>query len=141
MKIVLLSSLLTLPLLANELKVDSYSTSLDFAQVTFVEAKQSSDNTWCFNTTVHHQDEGWDHYANAWIIHDKDGNQLAKRVLLHPHDTEQPFTRSLCQVNIPDFTTEVVVSAACNVHGNGGHVVEIDLTQKEGVDFSVKHYK
>lgn len=145
MKIILLSSLVsslvTLPVLATEIKVDSYSTSLDFAQVTFVAAKQSSDSTWCFNTTVRHQDEGWDHYANAWTVNDLAGNQLGKRVLYHPHDTEQPFTRSLCNVNIPDNISKVTISAQCEKHGIGGHVVEIDLTKIKGADFSVKQYK
>lgn len=44
--------------------------------------------------TVSHRDTGWDHYADQWRVFSADGTQLAERILLHPHETEQPFTRS-----------------------------------------------
>ncbi|WP_413698946.1 hypothetical protein ACLKMH_15420 [Psychromonas sp. KJ10-10] len=140
MKALFLFSLLTSSVLADQVKNDTFSTSLDFAQVEFVEAKQSSDKTWCFNTRVRHQDEGWEHYANVWKIHDLNDQQLGERVLLHPHDTEQPFTRSLCQVVIPENISKVVVSAECNLHGDGGQVVVLDLTTSKGLNYTVKHY-
>jgi hypothetical protein len=57
-----------------------------------VRAAQGSDGLWKFDTTVRHNDEGWDHYADAWQVVDSEGNILAERILAHPHDTEQPFT-------------------------------------------------
>jgi len=92
---------------------------------------------WTFNTTVRHNDEGWDHYADAWQVVDSAGNVLAERVLLHPHDTEQPFTRSQSNIEIPPELTTVIVRAKCNVHGFGGQEVVVDLTVDEGEGFEV----
>tara|TARA_R110001583_G_scaffold22377_5_gene83968 strand:+ start:577 stop:999 length:423 start_codon:yes stop_codon:yes gene_type:complete len=138
MKALLLLGLLTSYAVVAEQQSDSFSASLNFAQVQYVEAKQSSNDSWCFNTRVRHQDEGWDHYADVWQVHDINGNLLAERVLLHPHDNEQPFTRSLCGIYIPDNMRQVVVSAQCKQHGVGGHVVVVDLAGGKGSDFSVE---
>jgi hypothetical protein len=110
---------------------------LNFAQVLFVRATQNSDGRWKFDTTVRHNDEGWDHYADAWQVLDLDGNLLAERILTHPHDTEQPFTRSQSNIDIPPEITQVIVRAKCNVHGFGGQVVLVDLTAAAGENFEV----
>ena len=39
------------------------------------------------------------------------------RVLHHPHETEQPFTRSLGGVVIPEIVSQVQIQARCNVDG------------------------
>lgn len=104
-----------------------FSNTLDYAQVVSVKAVQGVNGKWCFHTQVRHNDEGWDHYADAWQVKDKQGNLLAERVLLHPHVHEQPFTRSVCGVSIPDNVSEVVVSARCNVHGFGVKTVAVEL--------------
>lgn len=76
-----------------------------------VAAKQSSNDTWRFDVTITHPDTGWDHYADAWRVLDMDGNQLGIRELAHPHVEEQPFTRSLSGVRIPEGTKKVQVQA------------------------------
>ncbi len=115
----------------------SGNPDLDYALVKFVRATQDSDGLWTFNTTVRHNDEGWDHYADAWQVVDLEGNILAERVLLHPHDTEQPFTRSQSNIEIPPNMTQLFVRAKCNVHGFGGQEVLLDLTAAEGENFEV----
>ena len=72
---------------------------------------------WTFDVTVSHPDTGWDHYADGWSVFAPDGTELGYRELLHPHETEQPFTRSLSGVSIPDGVTEVVIRARCSVDG------------------------
>lgn len=72
---------------------------------------------WRFDVTLSHPDSGWAHYADAWRVLDRDGNELGLRVLHHPHVTEQPFTRSLGGVQIPQGTEQVQVQARCLVHG------------------------
>ena len=69
--------------------------------------------------TVSHADEGWAHYADLWQLEAPDGTALAKRILAHPHENEQPFTRSLSGVNIPDSLAKVLVRAHDSVHGYG----------------------
>lgn len=101
--------------------------SLEYAQVTQVKATQSKDNTWCFSVQVRHNDQGWKHYADGWQVIDTQGNQLGLRVLGHPHDNEQPFTRKLCKIAIPKDIKQVVVRAKCNQHGFGGKTMLVDL--------------
>ena len=110
--------------------------NLDFAQVTYVKAEGKSDGTWTFHATVRHADTGWGHYADLWQIVDPDSDRvLGKRVLLHPHDEEQPFTRSLAGVSLSDELGRVVVQAKCNVHGFGGKEVVVDLNAESGDAF------
>ena len=96
--------LLTSPALAGE------------AQVERVSARQSG-NSWSFDVTVSHADTGWDHYADAWSVSAPDGTNLGTRKLAHPHETEQPFTRSLSGVVVPNGVNEVIIRARDNVHG------------------------
>jgi len=117
-----------------------FSQSLDYAQVEHVNGKQSKDGSWCFSTQVRHNDQGWEHYADGWLIHDLEGNLLAERTLLHPHDNEQPFTRSQCGIKIPKSLTHVVVSAKCNQHGPGGHPVKLNMNKTSGEGFTLTPY-
>jgi hypothetical protein len=110
---------------------------LDYAQVQFVQASQGNDQNWRFDVTVRHNDQGWDHYADLWQVEDMDGNILGERVLAHPHDSEQPFTRSQSGISVPPEVTQVRVRAKCNVHGFGGQDVVVNLTATEGPGFEV----
>jgi len=89
------------------------------AEVVGVEAVQEAGGTWRFSVTVRHADEGWDHYADTWHVLGPDGSVLGERVLLHPHVEEQPFTRSLAGVAIPDALGVVELRAHDSVHGWG----------------------
>jgi len=125
---------------ASKIDIDTYSPSLKFAQVTHVVATQSSSGSWCFNTSVRHNDQGWKHYANGWQVIDFEGNQLGYRRLGHPHDNEQPFTRSQCDIKIPIGISKVIVRAKCNNHGFGGKPIMVDLSDEQGGDYLVKRY-
>lgn len=89
------------------------------AEVLAVEVQAEAAGTWRFSVTVRHADAGWDHYADRWQVLSSDGKLLGERVLLHPHDDEQPFTRSLGGVTIPAGLTGVRVRAHDSVHGWG----------------------
>jgi len=78
---------------------------------------QHSGAGWQFHVTLSHPDTGWDHYADGWRVLDMDGNELGLRVLAHPHEQEQPFTRSLGNVQIPDGTHQVQIQARCLIDG------------------------
>lgn len=123
---------------AEESPLDDFSSSLDFAQVVSVKAVERKNASWCFHTRVRHNDQGWDHYANGWEVTDFDGNQLGERPLAHPHDNEQPFTRSQCGIDIPKGIMQVVVRAKCNQHGFGGKSVVVSLNKSKGDDYTVK---
>jgi len=72
------------------------------ANVVAVDVTRERAGTYRFDVTVRHADEGWKHYADRWDVLAPDGTVLGTRVLLHPHVNEQPFTRSLSGVTIPD---------------------------------------
>jgi len=88
------------------------------------------DGTWRIDVTVEHADEGWNHYADAWKVVAPDGSVLGTRTLLHPHETEQPFTRSLSGVAIPNDVVEVTIRAHDSVHGYGGAELTVGVPRE-----------
>ena len=57
------------------------------------------------------------------------------RLLLHPHENEQPFTRSQAGIVIPSGVSRVRVRAHDLVDGYGGREVWVDLTVASGEGF------
>lgn len=97
------------------------------ADVVGAKASETAPGIWRFDVTVRHGDEGWDHYANRWDVIGPDGKELGVRVLAHPHETEQPFTRSLGGVKIPEGTPFVMIRANDSVHDLGGAEFKVPL--------------
>lgn len=97
------------------------------ADVLKVEVVAASGGAFSFHVTVAHEDSGWDHYADKWQVIGPGGAVLGERVLLHPHVNEQPFTRSLSGVLIPEGINSVTLRAGDNVHDFGGKEIEISL--------------
>ncbi len=91
------------------------------------DADQQSDGKWRFSVTLLHEDEGWDHYANRWDVVGADGTVYGERVLAHPHENEQPFTRSLSGVVIPKDVESVTLRGNDSVHGLGGKELVVEL--------------
>ena len=87
-----------------------------------VKAEQQT-SVWTFHVTLEHGDTGWDHYADGWGIYTLDGTEIGYRVLAHPHENEQPFTRSLSGVTIPTDVTRVLIKPRDSVHGIGADYV------------------
>jgi len=90
----------------------------------------SGDGTWRIDVTVEHADEGGDHYADVWEVLAPDGTVLGTRTLLHPHENEQPFTRSLSGIAIPDDVVEVTIRAHDRVHGYGGPELTVGVPRE-----------
>lgn len=101
------------------------------ADVIAAKATQQKDLTWRFDVTVKHADENWDHYANEWVILSPENKVLAKRTLYHPHINEQPFTRNIQGVKIPENITQVTIVARDSVHGIKGKSIKLDLTNQQ----------
>ena len=97
------------------------------ADVVDVRVQRSADQTYRFDVSVQHADEGWDHYANRWEVVAPDGTVLATRTLLHPHEHEQPFTRSLSGVTIADGITRVMLRAHDSQHAYGGTEISVAI--------------
>lgn len=90
-------------------------------------ARQAADGSWRFDVTISHPDTGWDHYADAWRILDIQGNEVGIRILAHPHVKEQPFTRSLSGVRIPEGTRSIQVQARDKPGGWNSGTTRVDL--------------
>ena len=110
-----------------------------------VRAVQAPDASWTFHVTVQHPDTGWEDYADGWDVVLPDGSVVKPdpdspftRLLLHPHEEEQPFTRSQSGIIIPQSVSEVRVRAHDLVDGYGGRSVVLDLTVPAGPDFTVE---
>ena len=101
----------------------------DDVKIFVVEFHNNEGNQWSVDVTLKHGDTGWDHYADNWRIVDDKGNILGNRVLYHPHVDEQPFTRSLSGVKVPEGTTIVYVEAHDKVHGWTPNRLKIDLNK------------
>ncbi len=99
--------------------------------------RHSGDGNWSVDVTLRHADSGWDHYADAWRVVAGDDTVLGTRTLYHPHETEQPFTRSLGGVAIPAAMTTVYVEAHDKVHGWSPQRVQVDLEKAKGERFEV----
>ena len=56
-----------------------------------------------------------------------DGTLLGQRILLHPHVDEQPFTRDLYGVAVPEGVAEVTVRARHKPKGYDGAVMTVPL--------------
>jgi hypothetical protein len=112
--------------LASFLALIAAPGSADPPVIEAVTAAKTGD-TWRFSVTLSHPDTGWDHYADGWRVLDMDGHVLATRELLHPHVTEQPFTRSQSGVALPEGATQVLIEASCNRDGWSGETVVFTL--------------
>ncbi len=111
------------PLTVLALLFTATTARADPPEVVGVTFDQSGDG-WRFDVTIAHPDTGWNHYADAWQVELADGTVLGSRILAHPHETEQPFTRSLGGVAVPDGVTEVFLRARCLTDGwNAGTTV------------------
>ena len=96
-------------------------------EIVKADAKQERGGVYSFSATLRHADTGWDHYADAWEVLSPDGTVLGKRILYHPHVSEQPFTRGLAHVRVPEGISRVSIRAHDKVHGTGPRTLAVDL--------------
>jgi hypothetical protein len=97
------------------------------ADVVKAEVNRDVDGSYRFSVTVRHDDKGWNHYADRWEVLAPDGSILGTRILHHPHVDEQPFTRSLSGVRVPEGVREVTIRAHDSVHDVGGKTLSLAL--------------
>lgn len=97
------------------------------ADVLIATAQKQSDGSYRISATVRRDDTGWDHYADAFDVSLPDGTVLGTRVLHHPRETEQPFTRSLSGIQVPAGVKTVIVRAHDKVHGYGSKEFRLNL--------------
>jgi len=96
-------------------------TSTQFADVLSVQVT-GSPGAYQFAVELSSPDTGCEQYADWWEVVSADGELLYRRILLHSHVDEQPFTRSGGPVEI-DANTTVYVRAHMNTTGYGGKIL------------------
>ena len=109
--------------------VDSAAPKSGCADVVDAVIEATGDGTYRVSATVRSSDTGDEKYADAWEVRAPDGSVLATRVLAHPHVTEQPFTRSLAGVVVPDGTGRVEIAARDSVEGFCGATMTVALPE------------
>ena len=124
-KPILIAFVVSVPLFFGSLLGSAYAGPAD---VVGVKISKTAPNTYRFDVTVKHGDEGWDHYADRWDVVSPDGTVLGTRILHHPHVEEQPFTRSDV-IKVPDGVTSVTVRAGDKVHGLGGAEMTVAIPE------------
>ncbi|MDC7223242.1 MAG: hypothetical protein PQJ60_05830 [Spirochaetales bacterium] len=91
-----------------------------------------ADGSWTFHVTLLHEDEGWHHYVDRWVvIEPATGTILGERILTHPHVHVQPFTRSLSGLIIPPGVTEVIVRASCTKGTSADRAILLGQSKQE----------
>jgi len=99
-------------------------------EVTIVDVEVSCAKDCMFSVTLQHADEGWEHYADQWDVVTLDGKLIKSRVLIHPHVDEQPFTRSLSGVKIPQGMKAVKIRARDSIHGYARQEYIVELNSE-----------
>ena len=117
----LFSALVVVPLIAMMIPIAVAG------EVRIVDVRVECHSSCSFAVTLEHADEGWDHYANQWDVLTLDDQLLKSRVLYHPHVDEQPFTRSLAGVKIPEGSKQVKIRARDSKHGYAQQMMIVDL--------------
>ena len=106
-------------------------TAVLAGEVTIREVRVECPSSCTFSVTLEHDDQGWGHYANQWDVMTLDGQLLKSRVLYHPHDDEQPFTRSLSGVLVPQDMSQVKIRARDTKHGYSPNEFIVDIPGRE----------
>jgi hypothetical protein len=89
-----------------------------FAHVIAVDAG-GEPGAYRFSVTISSPDSGCDQYADWWEVLSEEGELLYRRVLLHSHVDEQPFTRSGGPVEL-EAHTPAIIRAHMSTSGYGG---------------------
>ncbi len=91
----------------------------DFPNV--IEAVLSSDgDTYSLEVTMSSEYDTPERYADGWRVLDPEGNELGTMELGHDHASEQPFTRSQSDLEIPDGVETVTIEGHDLENGYGG---------------------
>lgn len=101
-----------------------------FPDVLDAELEPTGD-TWRLSATLSSPYDTPDRYADAFRALSPDGDELGVRVLLHDHANEQPFTRSLTDLELPGDVDTIIVEGRDLEHGWGGDTVTLEVPRDD----------
>ena len=98
------------------------------ADVIAAAARQAADGTWSFEVTMRCDDRGATYFCDRFEVLTPTVHVIGVRRLLHDHTDEQPFTRDLQGVNVPDgFPRGVLIRGHHDIRGYKGATLKLDL--------------
>lgn len=109
---------------ATEATADHEGAEQAFPDVVDAELARSGD-AWTLSATISSPYDSPERYADAFRALAPDGTELGVRVLTHDHANEQPFTRSLTGMVIPEGVDEITVEGRDLANGWGGRTVTV----------------
>ena len=101
-----------------------------YPDVMEVQVTSTGEDRYRFDVTLSSPYDTPRRYADAFRVKSTDGRTLGVRELLHDHANEQPFTRSLSNVEIPADIDEVIVEGRDKTYGYGGQVQRVDIPDR-----------
>ncbi len=102
-------------------------TEQRFPDIIDVEITSNQDGSFEIAVTVSSPYDTPERYADAWRVLLPDDQVLAERELLHDHASEQPFTRSLNRVVIPEDVSTVTIQGRDKTYGYGGTPMTVQV--------------
>ena len=96
------------------------------ADVVAVRTTRTAPDVYDFAVTVRSRDTGWQRYADRLEAVGPDGAVIATRMLDHPHDDEQPFTRDISGVQVKG-TAKIVIRVHFKPSGFDGATADVAL--------------
>lgn len=103
------------------------SESQKFPDVVSVTVQARAGNHFDFDVTISSPYDTPQRYADGFRVMTTGGQMYGERKLLHDHADEQPFTRDLYGVSIPEGVRAVVVQARDQKFGYGGKSMHVVL--------------
>ena len=103
------------------------------ADVIVATARQAADGSWSFNVTMRCDDRGATYFCDRFEVLSPTGGVLGVRRLLHDHTDEQPFSRDLQRVKVPEgFPHGVLIRGHHNIRGYDGAALKLALPARAG---------
>ena len=121
------AALLTIAMLGSTSAQSQGSESQKFPDVVSVKVQARAGNHFDFDVTISSPYDTPQRYADGFRVMTTGGQIYGERKLLHDHADEQPLTRDLYGVSIPERVRAVVVQARDQKFGYGGKSMQVVL--------------
>ncbi len=98
-----------------------------FPDVIAAKVRASGAGQFDFDVTLSSPYDTPQRYADAFRVTTLDGKVLGERILVHDHQTEQPFTRDLYGIKIPADIKKVRIQGRDQKYSYGGKIMDVSL--------------
>lgn len=104
----------TEPTPTSDMTIEEFDSELQTKVISVT--SRGEPGSYSFSVTIESPDTGCGQYADWWEVISSDGKLLYRRILLHSHVGEQPFTRSGGSV---DIQADDIVSVRAHMNTSG----------------------